>query len=230
MAHLASRLHMSTPTDDGGGRLFRAALFMTEVRQLQIISANKGVRHAQMSLLQRLARANLVGCVSKCTAAQQFRYTVSAACWEGQRGRIRSTRYVLFRGVNCWQTNEANDEKSQAIAFGRREDRLSHSPAPPSSPRPHHISAPLQHALAGVLRLATTQRPKTGGSSGTKEGPEKKSTSLPAAGRFGEGPRGVYLFFFLWFLFLGSTPSSTSVLESTLSSHPACALSNLVLP
>lgn len=43
---------------------------------------------------------------------------------------------------------------------------------------------------------------------------KKKSTSLPAAGRFGGGTRGIA--FFLLFLFLGSTPSSTSVLESTL--------------
>ncbi len=43
---------MSTPTDNGGGRLFQAALPMTEVRQLEIISANEWVRHAQVSFLQ----------------------------------------------------------------------------------------------------------------------------------------------------------------------------------
>lgn len=129
------------------------------------------------------------------------------------RGRI-CTRAVSSLDVSTTgthqQTNEAN-QKSQAIAFGRREDRHSHSPVP--SPRlgritsPHLCNTPSQGSLASLLPNVRKQV--------IHPAPRKAQKKNRRVHQLADSAGSSRVCFF-YLSFFRLYYSSTSVLESTL--------------
>lgn len=85
MAHLASRLHMSTPTDNGGGRLFQAALPMTEVRQLKSFRRTNGCdMHKCRSYKASAGWSVASGCAQRRNNSDTRSASMGTAWWEDE--------------------------------------------------------------------------------------------------------------------------------------------------